>query len=349
MQFKQDQLHKVITIDQVIPETDDFKTFIFKKDHGIEYKAGQFLTLVHSEGVSELRRSYSIVSNPICNEPLAIGVKRIDNGVFSRWLVDHAREGQQLLSAGVGGFFTLPGNLESFDSVFFFAAGSGISPIMSLLKSVLFGSEKTRAILVYSSNAMETTIYLEEIIRMEGLLPNRFLPIFLFSGSADLKKARLNRDILLQVLESEKAGKQKSLFYTCGPESYMRLVSFTLQEQGFPKEHIRKEDFIPLKPTYTKPLPPDKDSHMVELNFKGKLYRFMVNYPDTILTAAKKALVSLPYSCETGKCGNCAALCTKGKVWMSNNEVLMDDQVNAGYTLTCVGHPLNGDVKLEMP
>src|SRR5437764_13876115 len=101
-------LYKPVIINQIIEEIKEFKTFVFEKGHAIKYQAGQYLTLVHFANKEEIRRSYSITSSPELNEPLSIGVKRIENGFFSRELVDHARPGDLLLTTGAGGFFTLP-------------------------------------------------------------------------------------------------------------------------------------------------------------------------------------------------------------------------------------------------
>ena len=139
-----------------------------------------------------------------------------------------------------------------------------------------------------------------------------------------------------------------SLFYTCGPEAYMRMIIFVLQLQGVSRNNIRREDFIPDKVLPVKQIPPDTSDHFVKLQYHDREYKIKVNYPDTILQAAKKEKLSLPYSCETGKCGNCAAICISGEVWLSNNEVLTDRELEKGITLTCVGHPINGDVILKM-
>ena len=343
-----DKLHTVLTIEAIIRELEDFRTIRFRNDHSLQYSPGQYLTLVHSYDASgsEIRRSYSILSSPVLDKSLSIGVKRIDNGIFSRLLVDKANPGDQLLCAGVGGFFTLPASFHDIDNIFFFAAGSGITPILSLLTTLLNTNPFVKAILIYSNHSKETTAYYQILLQLESDFKGRFSLILLFSRTADLKTARLNRDLLLSIINEHAANRATSRFYVCGPEAYMRMVVFTLQEQGYPRSLIKKEDFIQTKPTYSKPKPPETGSHKAILNFKGTIFGFTVDYPDTILQAAKKEAITLPYSCETGKCGNCVAICTKGQVWMSENEVLTDDQLKNGMVLTCVGHPINGDVSL---
>jgi ring-1,2-phenylacetyl-CoA epoxidase subunit PaaE len=138
------------------------------------------------------------------------------------------------------------------------------------------------------------------------------------------------------------------LFYTCGPEAYMRMCTYVLQQEGVKPEQIRKENFVIQGKHIIKPLPPDKDTRRVELNYGGEKFELFVEYPDTILRAARKKGISLPYSCEVGRCGNCVAKCLEGKVWHSYNEVLTEKDLQQGMILTCVAHPVGGDVKIIM-
>src|ERR1700682_930441 len=114
--------YTTLIIEDIREETKHFKTFAFRDGHNIHYEAGQFITLVDITGSREIRRSYSIVSSPVLNEPLAIAVKRIDNGYFSRKLVDRTKVGNSLLTSGAAGFFRLPENIKFFKSIFFFSA-----------------------------------------------------------------------------------------------------------------------------------------------------------------------------------------------------------------------------------
>ena len=333
---------------EIREESKDFKTFIFAQGHNLKYQAGQFVTLIDTSGSKEIRRSYSITSSPDLNEPLSIAVKRIDNGFFSRKMVDHVRVGDKLLTSGAAGFFRLPDNLYSFTHVFFFAAGSGIAPILPLIKTILHLYPDIRVHLIYSNRSIKTAAFRDELINLQVKYPFQFQAVFLFSSEADLRKARLNRELLLELLQTNRLDKSKTLFYTCGPESYMRMIIFLLIEEGYPKEHIKKEDFNPGNKKITARRPPDTNSHEVHLLFQGRHYDFSVVYPDSILRAAKKLNLNLPYSCETGKCGSCAAHCISGKVWLSNNDVLTEKELAQHLTLTCTGYPQYGDVTLEI-
>lgn len=339
-------LYSVLTIKEIVEVLSDFKTFTFDTTHPIEYRAGQYLTLVH-RAQQEVRRSYSIVSAPALNEPLSIGVKRIANGIFSRHLVDEARIGDNLLTTGAGGFFQLPAEIETVKKIYFFAAGSGITPVFSLIKSALSLHPNVKLCLVYSNHSQGTTIFYHQLVELEKKFQDRFQIHFLYSDYPDLRRARLNRDLLLRILDQTGANRA-DYYYTCGPAAYMRMITFVLQANVVPASHIKKEDFLPVRPTRKILLPPDKGSYFVTLYFKENEYHFRVNYPDSILMAAKKEKLALPFSCEIGKCGNCVARCLKGKVWMSDNEILMDEDISRGLTLTCVGHPVGGNVVLRV-
>jgi ferredoxin-NADP reductase len=342
-------LYKPVIIEQIHEEIEGFKTFTFKEGHGINYKAGQYITFVKKTPHEEVRRSYSIVSSPQLNEPLTIGVKRIENGVFSRELIDHAKPGDELLTTGAGGFFTLPDDTSDVQQIFLLAAGSGITPIYSLLKTVLHFHQHIRVVLIYSNTSPQKTIFYSQLNELKQRFAEKFHLQFLFSNSIDLLIARLNRELLVELTKAHSVGNfDQTLFYLCGPEPYMRMCTYALQEENVQRENIRKEDFVILSKHLPKNVPPDKQPHSVTIQYGNDVYQLKVEYPDSILQAAKKQNISLPYSCEVGRCGNCVAKCLEGKVWLSYNEVLTEKDLQNGLTLTCVGHPVGGDVILEI-
>jgi ring-1,2-phenylacetyl-CoA epoxidase subunit PaaE len=346
---QQEAPYQSLQIKSIREETRDFKTFIFEEGHSIRYKAGQYLTLVRFENGEELRRSYSITSSPILGEPLSIGVKRVENGAFSRRLIDRTVLGDTLLSTGSGGFFVLPEESSPYQQFFFFAAGSGITPVFSLIKTALHAHAHSRVVLVYSNASVEKAVYLKELQALQQQFPGRFILETLFSNAADLSRARLHRDLVLAYREQYAGESNKAtLFYICGPESYMRLCTYTLQASGVEPSSIRKENFYFTNQVGRDALPPDTKDRMVRIKLGSAEYHIPVQYPDAILKAAKKQGLVLPYSCEAGRCGNCVAKCTEGTVWHSYNEVLTEKELAQGLILTCVGHPVGGDLVLEV-
>jgi ferredoxin-NADP reductase len=346
---KATSLYHELTIKAVREEIPGFKTFVLEGEEPLAYRAGQYITLVDTSSGEEVRRSYSIASAPALGEPLTIGVKRVENGHFSRLLVDKAKAGDRLLTTGVGGLFTLPENLADYKQVFFFAAGSGITPIFSLIKAALHEQLPLQLVLIYSNASPAKAIFREELERLAEQYPQQLHIELLYSNAANLGKARLYRELLLQLLETlSTAPAEQTLYYICGPEAYMRMCLYTLQGEGIPPERIKRENFVIQRVKPPRAAPPDPGPHQVSLQLFGGEHRFAVQYPDTILSAARKQGLSMPYSCEVGRCGNCVALCTEGKVWLSYNEVLTEKELATGLILTCVAHPVEGDVRVEI-
>ncbi|WP_266204856.1 ferredoxin--NADP reductase [Pontibacter kalidii] len=340
--------HYTLTVTGIREELPDFKTFTLEPDQPLPYKAGQYLTLVHTDKDQDIRRSYSFTSSPALDEPLSIGVKRIENGFFSRRLVDDVQVGDKLHAAGAAGLFILPENMQDYRQVFLLAAGSGITPELSLLKTILYSHPDMAVTLIYSNSNPQKAIYKKELEQLAEAFPDRFRLQYLFSNSPDLAQARLYKDLLQQfVRQYAVAPLHQVLFYICGPLGYMRMCFWALTQQGVPHENIRRENFDTTK-VAVKQMPPDTDPHEVILHFKEQEYKLTVEYPDTILRAARKAGLRLPYSCEAGKCGNCTARCTTGNVWMSYNEVLTERDLHQGLVLTCVGYPVGGPARLEL-
>lgn len=341
--------YKKLQVKNIKEEVPGFKSISFEDGHGIDYKAGQYLTFVRFSGDKEIHRSYSITSSPVYKEPLSIGVKRIENGLFSRHLVDDVKPGDELLTIGSGGLFTLPDDIADYKQIFFFAAGSGITPIYSLIKTILKEHTDICIVLVYSNAAEHKALFLTGLKKLQQQYQEQFKIELLFSNNPQLLNARLHRELILHLLHRLSiAEKEQTLFYICGPENHMRLCTYTLREDGIPADNIRKENFVIDTGAKKMLLPPDKATHHVIIQKDDAHIDLTVTYPDSILTAAKKAGINLPYSCEAGRCGSCVAQCTSGTIWHSYNEVLTDKELRKGLVLTCVGHPINGDATIRL-
>lgn len=341
-------LIKKVRVTQVIEETPDSRTFVLEGLEGWNpvYAPGQFLTLVFNTPFGEKRRSYSISSTPAVHEPFGITVKRVTNGEFSRQLVDKTREGDTWSTSGISGFFQLPVSMEKTEQFFFLAAGSGITPCFSLIKTLLHTTGK-KVILIYSNRSQADTIFYRQLKQLQEQFPNRFTCHFLFSNHTNVLQARLSNWLLTQLMESYlEVPPVEALFYLCGPFSYMQAVTITLLVNGVPAENIKKENFD-TSPRKVHPVPPDINPHQVTVHFHQQQYTLHVQYPHTILQVAKSQGIQLPYSCEAGRCGSCIATCTSGKTWMAYNEVLTDAEINQGRVLVCQAYPIDGDATIS--
>lgn len=343
---KENSIYRTYEVVKVISETDNAKSFELQPSDGtgINYEAGQFITLVFRKGEKEDRRSYSFSSAPALKEPMGITVKRVVNGEYSRQLLNRIKVGDILTSSGVAGFFRLPKEFSHVDQFVFLAAGSGITPAYSLLKTILYTSEAP-IILFYSNHSERETIFHNELIELQKKFYQRLKIEFLYSHP-DKQRRRLSKLLLNSLLEKYKIPLTQSLFYLCGPADYMLMAGISLITAGVPEVNIKKENFNTRKHTI-KPAPPDTEAHRVQLSINNSSYEFTIQYPDTILSAAKKLNIHLPYSCEAGNCGSCTATCVSGKTWMAYNEVLTDEEIVKGKVLTCQGYPVEGDIVIE--
>jgi ferredoxin-NADP reductase len=341
--------NQYLTIHKIIEETRDAKTFILEEEEKrtYTYKAGQFLTFNFKGRAGNQRRSYSISSAPFSKEPLSITVKRVENGEFSRYFIDHAKVGDVLECVGVAGLFTLPEDIDCYNQIFFLAAGSGITPVLSLIKTVLLQHPAISIVLIYSNRSATETIAYQALQEIAAKSNGRLKVDFLFSTSNNILKSRLNNSLLSAMLDDYRnTSKEKTLAYICGPVEYMDTVSITLLTDGIPKANIHKENFVSFTPEIVE-LPPDTLPHKVCIKFKDYVAEMTVQHPVSILHQAMKEGIALPYSCESGQCGSCAAQCTSGHVWIAYNEVLTERELNQGLILTCQGFPYGGDVALE--
>jgi len=336
-------------VQSIIKETKDAASFVLESiNTELKYEVGQFITLLfENRNNEEERRSYSISSSPVLNEPLTITVKKVVNGSYSRKLVDGVQVGDILNGLSPAGFFTLPVTVTARMQFLFFTAGSGITPVYAQIKTLLALYPAVKIVLVYSNRSESGTLFYEQLQLLVKKYPDRLTIRFLFSDAAHYSNARLSASMVETTVRKYFADSYEQLLvYLCGPFQYMLMITLVLRGMGIKDAQIKKEQFTIHKPD-TRQKPADTDPHIVQATIDGSVYSWKVRYPETILQAAKKQHIELPYNCESGQCGACAAICTKGKVWMYRNDVLMDDQINAGWILTCTGYPTGGDVEIR--
>lgn len=324
-------------------ELPDTATFFLREtsDNKVNYKAGQFITLVFSHHDEEIRRSYSLSSSPD-ETYLTITVKRIANGEISRFLLTKVKQGDILNAVEPAGKFTIT-NFEAEKDILLFAAGSGIVPIFSQLKYILGRPGISKLTLIYSNQNETSVLFRDELDTLQLNSQSRLKIIHLLSS----KGARLTNLKVEQLIRQYiKQDPEKAEFYTCGPFSYMRMIRLTLLYMGFESNQIRKENFVletvPVSDASVNFLPRN-----IRIQFNKETYDITVAENQSILQAALQNNIQLPYSCRVGDCSTCAALCKSGKVEMVKNDVLTDADLDAGWILTCTGHPLTDDVVIQ--
>ena len=327
---------KVEAINWELPDT---ATFIFSETSGrkVNYKAGQFITLIFDHHREEIRRSYSLTSSPD-EHHLAITIQRIANGEISRFMLSKMKVGDIIHAAEPAGRFTLSNDNEK--DKLFFAAGSGIVPIFSQLKWALSHQGQSRLTLIYSSRDNKSILFDEELKALATKHPQRLTIINLLSSEANRLTNIKVEQLVNQVIRTDITNTE---FYLCGPFDYMRMVRLTLLYMGAEPDQIRKENFVtetiavtPARATY-----PPKN---IKINFNNETYDLTVGENQSILQAALQNNIKLPYSCRDGICSACTAICKSGTIQMAKNDVLTDTDLAAGLILTCTGHPVTDDV-----
>ncbi|WP_158288357.1 ferredoxin--NADP reductase [Mucilaginibacter psychrotolerans] len=309
----------------------------------VPYKAGQFLTFVFDHHGEEIRRSYSLSSSPD-DSRLAITVKRISNGEISRFLLSKVKVGDILTAIEPAGVFTV-GNYEAEKDIVYFAAGSGITPVLSHLKYMLNRKGSSKLHLLYSNRDKASILFHNELTELEHKYPDRLNITYLLSSDAN----RLNNYKVEQLVKQQlQFSASLAEFYICGPFPYIRMIGLTLLYMGIEPAQIHRENFVletvPVTGTF-KTYPPQN----IRINYLGEWHDIPVGENQSILQAALQNGIPLPYSCRHGICSTCVANCKTGVVEMARNEVLTPADIAAGRILTCTGHPITDDVVIEYP
>ena len=340
-----------LQVKHIIDEAADAKTFVFERTNKqpFTYRAGQFLTFLIPVHGHETRRSYSMSSAPDVDENPAITVKRVPNGEISRFWIDHVQVGDRFDVLPPSGRFVLEDSLGTPRDIVLIAAGSGITPLFSILKQTLTQEKESNIVLLYASRNARHALFHKQIQQWQENFPERLTVIHIHSQPLDDwngLRGRINNTRLEQLIhKSLRFQPASARFFICGPYELMRSVEITLHYMGFSSLQVRKENFVIPSPP---PPPPISYPHVVKLNFRGQSHDLFVPAHTTILDAALAAGIRLPYSCKGGRCATCAGICKSGKLHMSVNEVLTDRDLQEGWILTCAAYADSEDVSIEI-
>lgn len=346
-----------LTVKEVISETKDAISIVFQQpETAISYKSGQFLTLIIPIHGKEVRRSYSLCSSPFVDQDLVVTVKRVENGLMSNWLPDNVKAGDTLRVMEPMGQFTTEYKQDQKRHVVMFAGGSGITPIMSILKSLLTQEPETMVSLIYCNRDEESIIFKKALEHWETQHQGRLQVIHVldqapmnWQGYSGL----LNPDMLKNLFERiPNWGLEKTTYYMCGPEGMMNNVETLLADHAIPKEKIIKESFVQgttqKTPAAQDATAAEQKAREVTIRYDGEDYKVTVPPGKPILETALDAGIDLPYSCQSGLCTACRGKALSGKIKMDEEEGLSSKEREEGYVLICVGHPLSDDVVIEI-
>jgi len=348
-----------LTIAEVIDETADARSIRFEvpADLGdaFVFTPGQHLTLRAEIGGEELRRNYSLCVAPD-EGALKVTVKRIAGGAFSNWANESLKAGDAIDVMAPHGSFTWEFNADAANHYVGFAGGSGITPVMSLLKSTLRLEPRSRFTLFYGNRDSQSVIFLEELARLKNRYMDRLEVYHFLADEAediDLFNGMLDQSKCGEILDTLVEPDQVAAFFICGPGPMMDAAEASLVAHGVERSRIHIERFTADRP------PEALQAQLAEMSrgaeglamtvtLDGRKRRVAFDaVAGNILDSARAAGLPAPFACKAGVCATCRARVVSGEVEMAARYGLTDEEVAAGYILTCQSVPKGEGVELD--
>ncbi len=346
-----------LTVAAIEPVTDDSVAITFavpaelREDYAFSH--GQHLTVRTELAGDDVRRNYSICS-PASSGVLRVAVKRLPGGAFSEHALDVLRPGDVLdVMTPTGRFFTEldPTHRKHYVCV---AAGSGITPILSIVASTLEAEPLSTVTLVYANRTHRTVMFLEEVEDLKDSYPDRFQLLHVLSREpqeVELFSGRLDADRMSRILDGIVPPDTVDEWFLCGPFEMVSDLRKLLVSEGVPKKAIHAEVFHvetspPVRRTAPETASVDGASVTITLDGRKSSFRLATDGPP-VLEAALEVRADAPFACKGGVCGTCRAKVLEGTVEMDTNWALEPDEVDRGYVLTCQSHPTSDTVVLD--
>ncbi len=335
---------RISNIDRITPESVVLSIEIPSEIKSLfKYIAGQYVSLELDIESKTIRRSYSICSAPK-EELLQVGIKEVKNGVFSSYANKKLKTGDKIKVGEPEGRFILNPEDRKYP-IMAIAAGSGITPIMSILKSFLSSDTNTLFTLVYGNKSPQKTMFYQELRLLEKLNPRKLKIHWIFS-QANVNGSQFGRiDSAIMNFTLNNTDSDLARFYICGPEPMIKLSQDLLIKRGTDEKNIffelfsansNKSDFLKSVDKGVLRITCDEITHTLDL-IRGK----------TLLEIALQAKLEVPYSCQGGVCSSCIGKITRGKATMENNQILTDDEINEGLVLSCQAIAQSQEVSLD--
>ena len=347
-----------LTIREIVPETDEANSVRFDVPPELaapfRFRAGQHLTLRTMIAGEEIRRNYSLCTAPDEGD-LMVTVKRIAGGVFSNWIGDELKAGDVLDVMTPHGSFTTDFDLARAGRYVAFAGGSGITPIMSLIRTALKTEPKSRFTLFYGNRDASSIIFLEQLAALKDKYLGR-LELFHFlsdeEGDVALLNGMLDRETCDEAIDAfVRAPDEVDAWFICGPGPMMDAAEAALVERGVEHGRIHIERFTADRPSAAlaaemAELQQQASGLMVSVTIDGRTRKVAFDGTN-ILDSARASGLPAPFACKAGVCATCRARVTSGEVSMAVHYGLTDEEVAAGYVLTCQSVPKGEGVAVD--
>ncbi|WP_248722687.1 ferredoxin--NADP reductase [Seonamhaeicola sp. ML3] len=340
-----------LVVKDIIKETDDAVSLCFKNGNffkKLKYKPGQFLTIHVPIEKKTHKRAYSFSSNPYTDKDLKITIKRVEKGLVSNYVHDYLKVGDKLEVDDPAGSFCISPESESKKQYVLFAGGSGITPMFSIVKSILTEEKDSKVLLVYANQNIESIIFHDEIKALEKDYPENFAVEHIVSTYQESKlnyhKGLATHELLDEIFLKHDLTFQDHNYMICGPFGYMEKIKEILKDNGITRDKIKLEVFkAPQVKVSGKDLISD-----VTIKYNGENHDLQVRGDKSILRQAMSNNIVIPYSCRSGMCSTCKAKCVEGEVKMTDGHLLSEDEVASGDILTCITYPLSEKVVIEI-
>lgn len=325
------------------------------------FKHGQYITVKVPVDGEENRRAYSISSSPI-EEKIRIGVKKVEGGTVSVFMNDELKVGDFIEVMPPMGNFTIDLDPSHRKEYVFFGAGSGITPLLSIMKSILFTEKESKIKLLYANQYTHTIIYHEELEELSREYGDRFELTHILSRDEAWEglKGRITGEICKDYVDEYlTCSPPEAEYFLCGPRDMMKDLTETLLKLGVDTKSIHKESFTSALPdevfkaeTVGKSSAANGDDGILKTReitiiLYGEEHQIEVDEDETVLTAAMTKGVDPPFSCQIGACSTCRARLKSGKVEMEAHDALMESEIEEGFILTCTAHPMSDDVVID--
>jgi ring-1,2-phenylacetyl-CoA epoxidase subunit PaaE len=339
-----------LTISEVRKETPNSVCITFEVPAELrdEFKfiPGQYITLKHLHKGSEIRRAYSICSSPGSGK-LSVGIKKVKNGTFSFYANTDLNEGDTLEVMRPDGNFKLVTDPDRAKNYMAVAAGSGITPILSLITAVLEEEPGSTISLIFGNQSLEETMFADEIENLKASYPERFFVEYIFSRRKEDfgLVGRIDRSTMNYLLKNRFDRSEFNGYYLCGPEEMIREISELLKEKGVSEGDIQFELFTTAIEGNL------QNAHdgitQVTITLDDETESFSMSQDVSVLEACLDHGMDPPYSCQGGICSTCIARLTEGKAEMRKNQILTDEEIAEGLILTCQAHPSTPTLRID--
>lgn len=343
--------HK-LSVKNIKRETDKAISISFNLPENLKdtfaFKAGQYITLKTEIDGNEVRRDYSLCISPKSGE-LKVAVKEVKDGTFSAYANNTLKVGDTIEVAPPKGRFIFEPNDSKTKNIALFAAGSGITPILSIVKCALEEEVYSKVILVYGNKTTKDTMFLNELLELQHEHKDRFSIQFVFSqqDEDDSIFGRIEKSTVNYVMKNKHKHVEVDAFYLCGPEAMIHTVKDVLTEHDIDENRIHFELFKAAKPAEVKEDVVSSGSTQITITVDDDTTTFEMSQKQTILEAALDEDLDAPYSCQGGICSSCLARVTEGEATMRQNNILTESEVAEGLILTCQAHPTTPSITID--